>query len=188
MDGSTASASDATATISPAPVDMVQQLCDWLPEGSGAVRQSGGTTAAPRLLYRGSRDGMTAEAFHRLCDDQGATVTVIRSKKGYVFGGYTAVTWKGTNNYSADASAFIYTLSNPVNQPAKYVPRPGISHAILCNRSIGPTFGGGYDITVYFAGQSYTSFGSYIDTTTRGDATFNGELYYDISDIEVWSV
>ncbi|CAG8651276.1 953_t:CDS:2, partial [Ambispora leptoticha] len=32
------------------------------------------------LLFRGSRDGLSSANFHRLCDDQGPTVTAIRLK------------------------------------------------------------------------------------------------------------
>ena len=45
------------------------------------------------LLYRGSRDGMTPAAFHGACDDQGPTLTLIRSENGYTFGGYSPVPW-----------------------------------------------------------------------------------------------
>jgi hypothetical protein len=45
------------------------------------------------LLYRGTRDGFTCAKFHELCDDQGATVVIIKSEVGFVFGGYTAISW-----------------------------------------------------------------------------------------------
>ncbi|CAF1609309.1 unnamed protein product [Adineta ricciae] len=39
-----------------------------------------------KLLYKGSRDGFHCKDFHRLCDNQGATITVIRTKQGYICG------------------------------------------------------------------------------------------------------
>ncbi len=45
------------------------------------------------LLYRASRDGHNAAAFHARCDDKGPTLTVMRSANGCVFGGFAAVGW-----------------------------------------------------------------------------------------------
>ena len=188
--------------------ELLRQLCEWLPEGSAgkhkqqqqqqqhptstaAAAATEGSTA-PTLLYRGSRDGLTGQAFHRLCDDQGATLTVVRSKGGYVFGGYASVSWKSSNGtYSADASAFMFTLTNPVNQPAKYVPIANDPYAIYCNPTYGPTFGGGHCLHLFGdGGKPYTSFpsSSYVDTTGRGSATFTGEYNFEIDEVEVWKV
>ena len=38
------------------------------------------------LLWRGSRDGFEAKTFHRLCDWQGETLTVIKNTEGFIFG------------------------------------------------------------------------------------------------------
>jgi hypothetical protein len=42
------------------------------------------------LLYRGSRDTFKAARFHEICDNKGATLSIIKSKCGKVFGGYTS--------------------------------------------------------------------------------------------------
>ena len=177
----------------------------WPPRALGARRGGAGvgaatTTAVPTLLYRGSRDGLTGEAFHRQCDDyEGAgTVTVVRSKAGYVFGGYARASWKwdaacsGTYEYVVDRSAFIFSLTNPVNVPAKYEQKPDTLYSICRNPNVnnrGPCFGGGRDVGAYFSEQSYTNFPhSYVDTTGRGNSTFNGEINYQIDEIEVWGV
>jgi hypothetical protein len=41
------------------------------------------------LLYRGSRDGFRGADFHAKCDDKGATVTIVKSTEGRIFGGYS---------------------------------------------------------------------------------------------------
>ena len=33
-----------------------------------------------KLIFRGSRDGFTSEAFHEICDGKGPTLTLIKSK------------------------------------------------------------------------------------------------------------
>ena len=45
------------------------------------------------LMYRGTRDGFGSEHFHTSCDYQPNTLTVIRTNKKYIFGGFTAVPW-----------------------------------------------------------------------------------------------
>ena len=45
------------------------------------------------LLYRASRDGHNAAAFHARCDGKGPTLTALRSANGCVFGGFAAVGW-----------------------------------------------------------------------------------------------
>ena len=44
------------------------------------------------LLYRASRDGFNASAFHERCDNIGPTVTVVKSGSN-VFGGFTERAW-----------------------------------------------------------------------------------------------
>ena len=45
------------------------------------------------LLYRATSNGWTAANFHTCCDNNGPTVTVVRSGN-YVFGGYTEQNWQ----------------------------------------------------------------------------------------------
>ena len=45
-----------------------------------------------RLLFRASRDGFTASAFHSTCDNKGPTITVVRSGAN-IFGGFTENAW-----------------------------------------------------------------------------------------------
>ena len=50
-----------------------------------------GVSGDLELLYRGSRDGWKASDFHAKCDNKGATITVIRSTDGFIFGGFADV-------------------------------------------------------------------------------------------------
>ena len=45
------------------------------------------------LLYRGSRDGYTAAAFHAHCDGKDNTVCVVEDTEGNIFGGFADVAW-----------------------------------------------------------------------------------------------
>jgi hypothetical protein len=49
------------------------------------------------LLYRATRDGFTASAFHEKCDGKENTITIIKTNGNYVFGGYTSAKWNSNN-------------------------------------------------------------------------------------------
>ena len=42
-----------------------------------------------QLLYRGSRDSFGAETFHKLCDNKGESLTLIKNEFNKRFGGRT---------------------------------------------------------------------------------------------------
>ena len=76
--------SDIKSTIISSKVEDVK-ISEWL--------ASVGKKSEPKLLYLASRDGWDASDFHRMCDGKGATLTVVNSSGGYIFGGYTDVAW-----------------------------------------------------------------------------------------------
>jgi hypothetical protein len=51
-------------------------------------------TISFKLIYRGSRDGFTAKAFHDKCDKTAGTITIIKAPNQHIFGGYIDGTWK----------------------------------------------------------------------------------------------
>jgi hypothetical protein len=63
------------------------------------------------LVRRASRDGWQSSDFHRLCDNKGATVVIVRSTTGHVFGGYASESWHSLGAYSSDPQAFLFSLS-----------------------------------------------------------------------------
>ena len=44
------------------------------------------------LLFRASRDGFAVKTFHSKCDNQGPTLTIVKSGN-YIFGGFTELSW-----------------------------------------------------------------------------------------------
>jgi len=94
------------------------------------------------LLWRGSRDGFDAAAFHRLCDGKANTVTVIKNTSGFIFGGFTSIPCSSSVGYKADSTAFLFSLTNPSNTPLKM--KVKLSQNAVCHSSnYGPAFGGG---------------------------------------------
>lgn len=93
------------------------------------------------LLYRATRDGFSASAFHLKCDGKQNTLVIVKNNLNYVFGGYTAAKWTSDRSYFADSTAFIFSLrKNGVSNATKYmVMEPNF--AILGFAKYGPTFG-----------------------------------------------
>lgn len=148
-----------------------------------------------RLIYKAINDGFTGEAFHRECDDRGATVTIITSLEGYMFGGYAAMAWSSENAYKTDEEkqCFLFSLKNPhFDKPTRFNILDG-THAMLCSSSCGPVFGEGPDI--FCADGSNVAEGSLSDLYTYSNPTaldsqtvFNGQLSFKAQDIEVYKV
>ncbi|KAG9292503.1 hypothetical protein G9A89_001576 [Geosiphon pyriformis] len=66
-----------------------------------------------KLLLRGSRDGFTPADFHRLCDNKGATISVIKGKEtGQLIGGYSPQSWHSRNKQLDGKGSFIFSLGD----------------------------------------------------------------------------
>lgn len=143
------------------------------------------------LLYRGSVDGDSPYVFHSKCDNKGATVTLISTRKGWRFGGYSDVPWESNFqaykwDYKNSTNAFIFSI----NLKKKYnILRE--KFAIFCYERYGPTFGAGQDITIREnfltennSCSSPSSYGNMEDTNE-----FNGgENYFIAKEVEVYLV
>ena len=46
------------------------------------------------LIYRATRDGDLSKDFHSQCDFIGPNLALVKTKKGYIFGGFTIKNWK----------------------------------------------------------------------------------------------
>ena len=129
------------------------------------------------LLYRGSRDGMSGEAFHNKCNNKGSTISLIKNEKGYIFGGYASNDWQGGNgNYKSAPDSFIFTLTNMYDiSPTKF-PNLDNKNSIWNNPSYGPVFGDGkFDIAIRYPSSHFTHFPSaYKDILGKGCNIFKG--------------
>jgi len=79
-------------------------------------------------LYRGTRDTFTAPKFHELCDNKGPTLSIIKSKDGKVFGGYTSASWSSVRGYKKDEKAFLFSLSSKIKYKAKDPAQNKVGH------------------------------------------------------------
>ena len=65
------------------------------------------------LLFRMTKDGYTSLDFHKCCDNQGPTITLVQTDKNYEFGGYTPYSWKSKVGPSPenDKATFLFSLN-----------------------------------------------------------------------------
>ena len=66
------------------------------------------------LVYRASYHGFSAKEFHSKCDGISKTITIVKTSKNNIFGGYTEAAWSKNKSYSSDRSAYIFSLVNKV--------------------------------------------------------------------------
>ena len=106
------------------------------------------------LLYRASRDGHNAAAFHARCDGKGPTLTALRSANGCVFGGFAAVGWASADSYVKAPGSWLFSLVGVRGSRPLRMDLVDANHAnAMCHCSgNGPLFGSGHDLCVCWSG------------------------------------
>lgn len=164
--------------------DYMKPLRTWL----------GQSFDASNLLWRGTTHGLTATEFHTRCDNKGATLTVIESTDGWLFGCYNPTSWTfGLHNgdFAKEdyVTAFLFILKSPGmnnNTPTQYLARNQKPIFMAMSHSkYGPTFGSSYnDFCLAVFSQNGTSY-------TRSPLIYSfqgGKKEFEIKEIEVYAV
>ena len=100
------------------------------------------------MLFRASKHGFSAKAFHEKCDNQEDTVVLVRTEFGKTIGGYTHYPWKPVGSIGewfddSKRRAFLFSL----DMRQKFVPQED-ENLICCHGDYGPIFGSGHDIYI----------------------------------------
>ena len=121
------------------------------------------------LIYRGSRDGLTAHAFHGKCTDESpATITLVKVDHGgrdsgsSVIGGFSSVAWVPTGdqevcfgaNKKESPHSFVFMVkSSSAKEGQQYqpiqwtLPQGSTSYPVIrCGEKLGPHFCGGFGV------------------------------------------
>ena len=90
------------------------------------------------LLFKMSENGTNSFYFHKCCDNKGPTLTLVKTTKDKIFGGFTPLNWKSKGGKVNDLSnkTFIFSL----NLKKKYNMIKNNGLGIQCT-SYGPNFG-----------------------------------------------
>lgn len=153
-----------------------------------------------KLLYRGTRDGMDVNSFHKKCDDVEHTLTIIRSNYGKICGGYSDQKWNLTNNYKQSAKTWLFSIDEKQKFPIK---QANVTYATYSNAGYGPTFGGGHDLYICLTGsngifggggqQCYSNLGhSYECGNTKNNqqkqSILAGAYNFSVEEIEIYAI
>ncbi|EXX58737.1 BTB/POZ domain-containing protein [Rhizophagus irregularis DAOM 181602=DAOM 197198] len=94
------------------------------------------------LLYRVSRDGNTAEAFHENCDNKGATIVIIKIEGSeQIIGGYNPIDWNKDGGYKSTTDSFIFSFTDRRNTKTAKVGYSNGKLSICGSTNFGPIFG-----------------------------------------------
>ena len=150
-----------------------------------------------KLLYRGTKDGMSVKAFHDKCDGwKGPTLTLVRTSKDYVFGGYAGTSRDSPRwgHHVTDPSCFVFNVVNPWNDPITKMPVLKPEYAMWCSAAYGPYFPGAFGICnrnwdpegLLDCGYSYFDVSNpYGDPLGRREQTFVDDPRGDFTPVEI---
>ncbi|KAK8814284.1 hypothetical protein WA158_008146 [Blastocystis sp. Blastoise] len=169
----------------------ISSLTDWL-----------GKEKKWKLLFRASEHNYSVREFHKYCDNQGETVTLIKhighNNLINIFGGYTDQNWNSSNREKPYSKEFIFSLSNEhrISPTKYYYTSSDTDCGIYCCTFNGPTFGCG-DITIcdncHDDEQSFCLAVSFGEINTREQSslfvnTNKPDAYnlFKVDDYEIW--
>ena len=125
---------------------LTAQQAEWIGQH---IKQISGKQYQLKLWYRGSQDGLNQDNFHRLCDNKGATLTVIHpAGNQQLLGGYTALDWDTTGGWKTTNKVFLFSFNSETIDGAIYSPVYGLVNGMYCGSEFGPYFGAGNDLVI----------------------------------------
>jgi len=142
------------------------------------------------LIFRMSENGTNSEDFHKYCDNKGPTLTLVKTTKNKLFGGFTPLNWKknGGNVDDLNNQTFIFSL----NLKKKYNMLKRNGRGIYCSNTNGPSFGD----CDFEMKQNMKEGETYANSSCNFLSNNNLELtggkgereYFDVDELEVFKV
>lgn len=149
------------------------------------------------LLYRGSRDGFTSQAFHRLCDNVPSVFFVMKANTGFIATAYSSVAFGDTadNNgeyrFAESESCWLNNLEDSSGniRVTRAFNTTYPHYSIYTNPQYGPTFGAGHDLHIptNFKSNGYTNT-PHSYTGLNNQQLFGNYNNWQITEIEVFRV
>ncbi|KAF0424043.1 btb/poz domain-containing protein 19-like [Gigaspora margarita] len=131
--------------------DIALLLTKWIDKKTIDDMTSKGSHYKFNLLFRSSLDGLSSQAFHRKCDNKGATITIAKVQNSVRFiGGYNPYNWNSEDIYVQTTDSFIFSFdyNDLKNATVSHINRDNSDYAIGCYKEYGPWFGEGPDLRV----------------------------------------
>ena len=143
-----------------------------------------------KLLFRASRDGGYAKDFHEKCDGIKNTLTIIKTDKNYIFGGFTSQMWSVITENIKDDEAFCFSL----DKMKIYNIIKG-KYAIRCGDHYGPKFLSEETYIINIGNDFYNEehntckvINSFYDNITEDYELCHGDYSFSINEIEVYEI
>lgn len=146
-------------------------------------------TLRTKLLYKASIDGDKASTFHEKCDNLWPTITFIKTKEGFRYGGYTSVGWESPEKteFKEDPAAFIFSFDTK-----KKYETTSPEKSIQCSMFWGPYFGEGGTICVpdncFTDSNAFYQWPATYNLSEQDELTMGKEHYIHINDYEVYLI
>ena len=134
-----------------------------------------------KLVYRASDHGEEAEVFHKRCDNIEGSLTVIKTKEGNIFGGYTSLSWSSESKAKKkeDENAFVFSL----DLEKLYFESDKKELSIFCDENRGPCFIG------MFIVEENTSENQWkIQVFSGDDSPFEKNEEFEVEELEIFQV
>ena len=141
-----------------------------------------------KLLFRASRDGDNNKSYHDKCDGISPTISIIKTKTGYTFGGYTDCILNSTSGCTKTNNSFIFSFD-------KMKIYKGVDGGYFhCGTDCGPWFCGciGVDGDNYFKTENSYQWEinrwNYFEGFTEEYELVGGKRHFSVEDVEVLQV
>ena len=136
-----------------------------------------------KLIFKASRDGFKAIDFHKKCDGKTNTLTLVFSKNGRIFGGFTDVSWDSESDAKEGSNGFIFSLDNK-----EIYYNINVKFNIRCIADYGPIFGN-FDLCISNNCNKNKSFiRSYAYDIHEKENLFDGNKFFYVEDYEVYEL
>ncbi|RIB14384.1 hypothetical protein C2G38_2096025 [Gigaspora rosea] len=126
--------------------DIALLLTKWIDKKTIDDKTSKGFHYKFNLIFRSSLDGLSSQAFHRKCDNKGATITIAKVQNSdRLIGGYNPFDWNSENVYVQTTNSFLFVLDRNETTVSR-INHDNSCYAIGCSDKYGPVFGEGHDL------------------------------------------
>ena len=142
-----------------------------------------------KLIFSSDKEDDKASSFHKKCDNIAPTLTLIETKEGFRYGGFTTQSWESTETsiFKKDKNAFIFSLD-----AEKKYEITNEEKSIQCSMYWGPYFGEGGAICVpdnfLEEKNAFYQWPSSYDIAEKDELTFGQEHNINISKYEVFEI
>ena len=163
-------------------------LISWLGKGLNPTDQTQ-VHFSTKLIYSSENEDDKASTFHKKCDNIAPTLTLIETKEGFRYGGFTTQCWESTeqSKFKKDKNAFIFSLDTE-----KKYDVTDEEKSIQCSMYWGPYFGEGGAICVpdnfLEEKNAFYQWPSSYDITEKDELTFGQEHNINVSKYEVFEI